>query len=273
MTEISFAPRTGYYSLVQYRPDAMRQEAATVGVLLFCPEWNSLEVRTTRDLRRVKQFFKHDDFDTLRVRAMLDALKERVRVTRSEFHTLEDLQKFVSLRGNAVVLTEPRATRIKDLEQDLERLFARAVGVREQSEAVAPRLLPALHTLFEEAVERGRAERDIRIELPLGGKIFEAPFAYQNGFRNLVKPVAFSAVRGHAVDQTEKLAYESNEVRKKRGPRGEEQKVLIVASLPEDGRALLPWDEMRRALLDYGARVEEAGSLDTIREELAGAPH
>jgi len=272
MNDMPFPPRTGYFSLVQYRPDEMRQEAATVGVLLYCPDWNCLEVRTTRALGRVKQFFKNDDFDTKRVRAMLDALEERVRVVRPKFHSLEDLRGFAALRGNAVVLTEPRATKIRDMRQDLDRLFARAVGLREP-EAASPAIFSELRTIFEAAVESGRAERDVRIELPLGGKIFEAPYAYQNGFRNLVKPFAFSAVRGHALAQTEQLAFESNEVSKKLGPRGQKQKVLIVAKIAEDAKAELPWGEMRAILADYSARVEEAGALDSIKSELAGVAH
>jgi hypothetical protein len=47
-------PTTGYYSLIQYCPDAAREEAANVGVVLFCPEVDYLEARTVSGNDRIR---------------------------------------------------------------------------------------------------------------------------------------------------------------------------------------------------------------------------
>ena len=47
----------GYYSLVQYCPDVARQEAANVGVVLFCPELAFLEARLASSNHRIRRFF------------------------------------------------------------------------------------------------------------------------------------------------------------------------------------------------------------------------
>ncbi len=265
-------PRTGYYSLVQYCPDPMRMETATLGLLLFCPDWDCLRISTTHSLGRLRKFFATEDFDSSRLRASLDALEERVRVTGRELQTVEDLRRFVSLRGNEIVLTEPRATKIQDIEADFERLYARAVGKRERGPRRPP-VIPELAALFEEAAKLGRADKNVRVEIGLGGKVFEAPYAYQNGAYNLVKPFPFSAELGHAIGQVERLAFESSEVKKIPTPQGTEQRVLVVAKLGAKAKAALPWGEMRAKLEEYGARVEEADRVDAIREELAGAGH
>ena len=42
----------GYFSLVQYCPDLARQEAANVGVVLFCPDLQFIRARTTDSVGR-----------------------------------------------------------------------------------------------------------------------------------------------------------------------------------------------------------------------------
>lgn len=38
----------GYYSLVQYCPDRSRMESANLGVVLFCPDLDFLDVKFCR---------------------------------------------------------------------------------------------------------------------------------------------------------------------------------------------------------------------------------
>ena len=68
-------PQPGYYSLIQYCPDHSRLEAANVGVLLFCPPLDFLDIRLSEDSERLQRFFGKDSFDPGRVESAKKALE------------------------------------------------------------------------------------------------------------------------------------------------------------------------------------------------------
>lgn len=260
-TDMMTAP--GYYSLVQFRPDPMRLEAATVGLLLFCPQWKTVKVGTTSSFARLEKFFGPAQFDRRKVRGMLDALEERIKVIGDDLQTPDDLERFVALRANAVILTPPRVTKVTDPEKDFDRLFARAMGkaARKRGKPAEP---DPVKKLFEEAIESGKqVEKAVKVDLGLGGRTFEAPYGYQNGVFNLVKPFTFA--RNSALTQTEKLAFECREVAERKTPQGRQQKVLVLAPKPEI-RGDIHWQEIRAVLTKYQARVED--DLNVVKREL-----
>ncbi|MCC5876103.1 MAG: DUF3037 domain-containing protein [Candidatus Sumerlaeia bacterium] len=260
-SDILTAP--GYYSLVQYRPDPLRLEAATVGLLLVCPNWNFVNVKTADSLARLEKFFGPVRFDREKVRGMLDALEERTKVMDPDLRTLEDLEKFVALRANEVILTPPRTTKITNPEKDFQRLLNRALGKvpRTRREPSKP---DPVKDLFEQAIASGKqVERSVKVDLGLGGRTFEAPYGYQNGTFNLVKPFNFAV--NSAIPQTERLAFECQEVAERRTPQGREQRVLVIAP-HQDIRRDIHWNEIRAVLEKYQARVED--DLKAVKREL-----
>src|SRR5437867_2388273 len=113
----------GYYSLVQYTPDVSRQEAANVGVVLFCPEVPFLEARLSSSNHRVRRFFGEEADQYRHLNAMKQSLADRFRVERADFQTLADLQGFVETRANKLVLTNPKPVKVFDPSKELAALY------------------------------------------------------------------------------------------------------------------------------------------------------
>jgi len=186
----------GYYSLIQYCPDPSRLEAANVGVLLLCPELRFVRVRLSHANSRIDRFFGHQDWDL--IRAQKRAIEERIVVDAEYFRTLEDLQDYVSRRANEVQLSAPRTVKVKDAQLDLEDLFDRLVGEREQREPVH-----RAETLFKKEAERVGVDRllkrEVTVDIPTIDRTITAPYAYQNGVLNLIQPERFESPRREEV--------------------------------------------------------------------------
>jgi hypothetical protein len=117
----------GYLCLIQYCPDRARMEAVNVGLVVFCPALDLLEVRVTERDDRAARLFGAD-----RVRLdLLDhgkrAVVNRLRGADSRPRTLEELQHFVDTRGNDVILTPPRSMRVEEPARQLDELFRQLV--------------------------------------------------------------------------------------------------------------------------------------------------
>ena len=113
----------GYYSVIQYCPDRSRMEAANVGVLLLCPEIGFVKARTAAGNDRARKFFGYDSFDKRRLNAAKRAIERRLEVDRESFRSPEDIVRFMDTRGNDILLTPPRPTKVLDPEAELETLF------------------------------------------------------------------------------------------------------------------------------------------------------
>jgi hypothetical protein len=85
----------GSYSVIQYCPDLSRLEAASVGVLLFCPEAKFIAARTSAGNDRVGRFFGSESLDPFFLNSAKRSIENRLRVDRDRFQTLEDLQWLV----------------------------------------------------------------------------------------------------------------------------------------------------------------------------------
>lgn len=128
----------GYYSLVQYCPDLARQEAANVGVVLFCPGRAFIRAKTADSIRRIRKFFGEDGDGCLHLNAMKQALVTRLEIEQARFRTLEDFQQFADTRANKIILTQPKPVLVMEPEADLNALFLELVAT--------PRKPPALQT-------------------------------------------------------------------------------------------------------------------------------
>lgn len=122
------AGHNGYYSLIQYCPDASRAEAANVGVLLFCPDLRYIDAKVSRGNDRIARFFHRGTFDAERINAAKQAIVSRLEVERDAFRTLDDLQRFIDTRANEIIVTTPRPVKVRDAAEDLTRLFSELVA-------------------------------------------------------------------------------------------------------------------------------------------------
>jgi hypothetical protein len=128
---------TGYYSIVQYCPDPMRREVANIGVVLFCPQLEFLEVRIADDDSRIREVSPRLVYDPEQLGTELRFIERRLRVDREHFTKLAALQQFAQTRLGAVRLTEWLSLRVVEPDGELQRLFMRLVYKRKDDEARA----------------------------------------------------------------------------------------------------------------------------------------
>jgi hypothetical protein len=184
----------GYYSLVQYCPDVARQEAANVGVVLFCPELLFLEARLASSNHRVRRFFGEEADQYRHLNAMKQALQDRFRVEAADFRTLENIQQFVETRANKLVLTAPKPVKIFDPEQDLTALYQELVeDLRKPlSEQAALPLRKRLDVALGQERLRTLVQRDITVDVPALKRPVTVPYSFQNQRFNLIQPAEFN---------------------------------------------------------------------------------
>ena len=141
----------GYFSLVQFSPDVARQEAANVGVVLFCPDHQFIRAKVSSAVGRIRRFFGEDVGGYQHLNAMKEALAKRIEIEKDQFTTLEDLQQFVLTRGNNIHLTQPKPVTVMDPEQDLNALFEELV-----SDPKKPLGTDGLDALKQEILTQGK---------------------------------------------------------------------------------------------------------------------
>jgi Protein of unknown function (DUF3037) len=184
-------PAKGYYCLIQYCPDLGRLEAANVGVLLFCPERMFLDAVTSRNNRRIIQFFGREGHDWTRINSFKRGIKERLLKESSGIRTVEDLERFIALRANVLQITSPRPMKVLDTGKDLERLAEEFLGQAPQTEKKES-LRKRISDQLLGAGLASKIRQDIPIEVPIRKKKIDVPFGYQNGRFNLLVPVTFT---------------------------------------------------------------------------------
>jgi len=186
-------PQKGYYSLIQFCPDASRAESVNLGVILFCPNLGFLEAKISSNIRRAEKLVGRGELAREALKMAKTSIEHRLQVDRDAFKDIDDLTRFVETRGNALVLTQPRPIKVFNPAEELPRLFEELVGgksgIRSRD---SEKLFPKLQSLFSRLSSEGRAELNYHAKLPVFGQEFTVPFAYRNGVLNLVKPQRFS---------------------------------------------------------------------------------
>jgi hypothetical protein len=121
-------PERGYYSLIQFCPDASRAEAVNVGVVMFCPELEYLAALASPDNQRAELLVGRGNLPHEALNHAKQSLLRRLEVDRDSFQGRQDFENFTRTRGNLLQLTFPRLMKVFDLESDLNRLFEELVG-------------------------------------------------------------------------------------------------------------------------------------------------
>jgi hypothetical protein len=182
-------PISGYYCLIQYCPDASRQEFANVGVVLFCPEPFFLKARTARGNQRIRRFFQPDDPDWDQINLLKNSIERRLTVDREQFRDLAALERFAATRANAMRLSAPRPIAVEEPEADLDRLFVRLVGERSRKGAARVRRL--LDRTFQAEGVAPYIQRNLTVTLPVFQRVVRVPFGFQNSRFRLIQATCF----------------------------------------------------------------------------------
>lgn len=262
-------PAKGYFCIVQYCPDIARQEAANVGVLLFSPEHDFLGARMTPDDKRERRFFKGVTDQPGHLATMKNALLERLNVERSEFRTLEDLQRFVLTRANKVILTPPKAVRVTVPQDDLNRLYTQMVEEPQAAVQTRSQRAPSLKSRLDLAFSRddlvAKIRRKVSVDVPVLRRKVEVPYGYQNGRFNLIQPVNFTQKSVESVTEHAcQYAVEGDSIfRHPDSQVGEMQLVIVGDFVRSEGR-----DAVRNLLTEYHVKLYTPDTLAELEQDI-----
>ena len=261
----------GYYSIMQYCPDASRGEAANVGVALFCPEQRFLEVRVAESNDRIARFFGRSSFDAARVNNAKQAMANRLHKERDQFHTLEDWTRFVETRANDIVLTLPRPMKVINPAVELEELFIELVGGRQPKAPQHKSLLGAqLRTLFSRGDLKAKILRHEEVYIPITGTVLKAPYAFKNGVLNLVRPLLMTA---NTLTEARKLAVDGDLLNKHREGMDNPAKLLVAIATPETAERAKERKVVEGLFADYRLTYYLEEQLDKLAHDVEAAIH
>jgi hypothetical protein len=265
----------GFYSVVQYCPDRFRAEAVNVGLVLLCLEPHAVRVRMTGNHERVRKLFSIARPDLKNLKLSTHGLTSRIEQSVEELRTPEDLAAFAASRANDLRLTEPRLTKLDDINTDFDRLFAQLV--EEHSTAAlaeaspAEVLPPALGEVFYRLQQSKKIWQPGKITVPVYKHKMEIPYAYKNGWVNLVKPHVFPATK-HAETQAATLAVNGDLIRKHR-IEGEMHKLIVVSTQETPEQAKEVSEHVAPLFKEYGVRLIRPHDADAFAKEVEQTAH
>lgn len=155
----------GFYSLVRWVPDATRNEARNVAVILVEPEGRFRRLLHAPLSRISSRLADQGVMD-----ALLDGIDRRLRNEDAPF-TLSELQGLAREQsGDAMVVTAPHPTAVTDPDQTIDALYSALVKPRGGGQKGMTK-----GRLLDRVVERLRREElPVRRGYRLGGFLFDA---------------------------------------------------------------------------------------------------
>lgn len=263
-------PQKGYYSLIQFCPDASRLESVNLGVILFCPAINFLNAKTNSSTRRAEKLVGRGKLAREALKQAQSSIENRLKVDRSSFQDIDSLRRFVATRGNALQLTSPRPVKVVDPDQQLLQLFDELVGGKPLESKRDKALFPKLSGLFTKLSAEGRAELDVEIKLPVMDHDFKVPFAFRNGVMNLVKPQAFNTCPSQkALD----LAIRGDLIHRHGIGKGADAAKLVVVSHFEQGSELELMSHVDSLFDEYSVTHVRENEIEMFMKRIESEAH
>ena len=259
----------GYYCLVQYCPDESRDEAANVGVLLFCPSGGYLDAKVSEGNDRVRRFFGTQSFDPQLVTDAKSALVNRLRIERDRFKTQEDLIQFVATRTNGIRLTIPRPVKVFNPVEQLDKLYLELVGVR-QTPQLRSELGKHLKEIFQRPAFQGKILHNQEVKVPIAGTLLKAPFAFQNGRLNLICPLTLNT---RTASQARDLALDGDLLRKHGSEMVHPASVWVTVARPTNSDTEKVRNTVMALFKDYDLRAYREEQLDELETDVKKEMH
>jgi hypothetical protein len=265
-------PTRGYYSLIQFCPDASRLEAINVGVVLFCPDTGFLAARTAAGNQRAEKIVERGTLDKAALNSAKRAIEQRLEVDRAAFQNLDDLQRFVATRGNTLKLTDPRPVKVFDPQQDLDSMFDELVGGRARSKARTP-MAPELDSVFRRLSDQGRARLDWELNVPVVGRTLRVPYAYRNGAWNLVKPQRFSSSESSAINTAMRLALEGDLLQRHSNDEEGARRLIVVSLFRDETGTHSLTNRVAELLGEYHVRTVKSAEIPQFVAQVESEAH
>lgn len=218
----------GYYSLIQFCPDAGRLEAVNVGVLLFVPELGYFEAKFSHNHRRAKAI-SLGDYDAKLMQLFRTGVAHKIDAARSSISDLKGLGAFIDRQANNFQMTEPRWTSVTSPAEDLKRLF------RDLVELPAPGMKPVrlearLRQRFETESLFDRIRENVEVRVEAFGKAVTVPFGFRNGRYNLIRTVRFDMQDNRGLSTACVCSVEGKSMYDIPDPNVGEMKLVVVGS-------------------------------------------
>jgi hypothetical protein len=259
----------GYYSVIQFCPDPSRLEGANVGVLLLCPDHKYLKARFASNNDRIRRFFGKDDvaLDGVAIAAGRRAMAAHVARLAEVDPSLKGLEQFIDTRANRLQITPTRSVKVTQPDAVLEDLYRRLVDKRGTGTRARPAMIAELDRALRAPRFEDRVEYDVPVTMPLTGHRFHAPYTFQNGRQNLVKPVAFGRQRDNIVDTASRWAVRGGWLHRHSVDTKHEQRLVVVCHFPPEVDTAT--QNMSSAVLeDNGVRAVQADGIRAYIEEI-----
>ncbi len=267
----------GYYSLIQYCPDASRAESANVGVLLSCPEMEFINVIIARRNDRVSRFFGRDSFSNNQLNAAKNAFKNRIDNFKTRFVELSDLNKFIETRANEITLTTARPVKVDNPEEKLNELFDELVGGRRI--AAKKEREPDLFNELDVALKERDIKRRIKSHYTIQIRGFNygvfADYSYRNGLLTVIKKHSFTSGRKKSLTDAKSFAVDGD-LLARYGSETEGKGNLVVVGAFSNGARPAIEETVRPVFEEYKIRLITPNAirryLDEIRREAEPLP-
>ena len=256
----------GYYSIIQFCPDIARHEAANVGLVLVCNSRRSPLVCTSPVIGRVRRFFQDAAPDVDRLRVVLKSIERRLLAEPGTFLGPEELRRFAATLGNYMRLTPPEAVALRTTPEELlVRLYEQLVGGRTARSAAKKHDLLAAALAAEPLSPL--IERDPKVILLNFAKPFTAPYGYQNGTFNLIKPVRFNGLRPtELVKRAGQYAFEGDLISRTTDPTYGKLKLIVVGQFTAAQHGIV--GEVGRVLEQNHAAFYRSTQIDALVREI-----
>jgi hypothetical protein len=264
---------TGYYSIVQFCPDAAKAEVANVGIIIFCPEVKFLDIRLANGNDKIRTFFGSQCFDPNLIEGAKESLQERLIEGKENFQTLTDLNNFINTRANDLRITAPRFLKTENPQQELDNLFKELVGGRSRKLKQKNALLSKIDQLFSRPSLRERIETRKKISLPFIGKTIEFPYAYRNGVQNLIQHPLFSLGNDLWYKRAFELAGEGYSIQKHIGSDNLARKVIIIPIIENASAIQNAEKTIHDIFMDHGIMVVEPSKVEAYVEMVEVEAH
>lgn len=255
--------KPGFYSLIQFCPDATRAEGVNVGVVVGALGASPC-IKLAGQNEQVKKRFGKDSFDEVRLEVEKRGLARRL--AELSLQEMSELARFISLEAGRLVVLEPRPLMVTSTAEDAERLFVRLVDdpapVR-RSRGKAPKL----DRFFEPLVSEKLVQRSVTVDIPLMGKSLHTDYAYRNGRQNFIKAHAFSADLDSAFASVSDIGSKGLLLAKHPGEL--ESRLILVSDIEDTNSRTL----IEAMLKDHQVRSVDIRDIDELVDEVRREAH
>lgn len=224
-TERGYGERSCTYRILRYSPNLVRDEWVNIGVLLFDPGTGERRLRLIEEQEeyyRVKRL--HRDADEAVLRDLRGGLEERFVAAGNGQEAgpvpatgalVELLKKWDEVLSNTVQLAPPKGVVAKDLDAELERLYADHVAVprpaaRAGTAGTRPQMRAYCQQVFRQARIWDRLEKFVPVaEFTFPGDPMKMDYSYRrNGARGFLHTLSVTRAPGAAKE----LAYTAGRI-------------------------------------------------------------